>query len=194
MADNVTTPVFRASYPHLLKPQKNDLNGEMEYQVVALFRKGEDLSKLKAAAEAAVVAKWGADKKKWPDKLKSPFRDQAERAKKDPETGKRVLPQGYEEGAIFLTLKSKQRPGLVDQNVQDIIDDTVFYAGCWARATVRAFAYDQKGNTGVSFGLQNVQKYADGDSLSGRTKAQDDFAPVEATSAGAEASASSVFD
>lgn len=194
MADNVMTPVFRVSYPNLLKPKLNDLSKKMQYSVVALFKKGEDLSKLRAAAQAAIVAKWGADKNKWPDKLRSPFRDQAERAKKDPETGKRSLPQGYEEGAIFLTLNSDQRPGLVNQKLEDIIDESDFYAGCYARATVRAFAYDQKGNRGVSFGLQNVQKFADGESLSGRTKAQDDFAPVETTSGGAEASASGIFD
>lgn len=177
MSDNVMTPEFRVSYPHVFKPQKNDLNGKMEYSVVALFPKGADLSKLKAAATAALVKKWGADQSKWPDKLKSPFRDQAERAKNV--DGKKVLPLGYEEGAIFLTLKSEQRPGVVDQNVQDIIDDVDFYAGCFARATIRAFAYDQKGNRGVSFGLQNIQKTKDGDPLGGRTRASDDFSAVE---------------
>lgn len=178
---NVTTPNFRASYPQVFKPKKNDLNGKDEYSVVALFPKGADLNALKAAAEAAVVEKWGKDKSKWPQRLKSPFRDQGEKAKNV--DGKMVLPAGYEEGAVFLTLKSTQRPGVVDQNVQNILDESQFYAGCWARATVRAYAYDQKGNQGVAFGLQNIQKVRDGDPLGGRTRAEDDFSPVDSGAA-----------
>lgn len=174
---SVMTPVFRVSYPNVFKAKINELSGQAEYSLVALFKKGEDLSVLKAAAQAAMEKKWGTDKGKWPKTLRSPFRDQGERAKES--DGKTTLPEGYEEGAIFINLKSKERPGLVDQKVQDIIEETEFYAGCFARAKVNAYAYDAKGNKGVSFGLQNLQKVKDGDSLSGRTKAQDDFAPIE---------------
>lgn len=175
---NVMTPSFRVSYPHLFKPKKNDLNQKDEYSCVALFPKGTDLTNLKKAAQAALEEKWGKDKAKWPALLKSPFRDQGERAKFDDATGKKVLPAGHEEGAIFMTLKNEHRPGVVDQNVQDIVDSSQIYAGCFCRATIRAYAYDQKGNRGVAFSLQNVQKIKDGDPLSGRTRAQDDFAPV----------------
>jgi hypothetical protein len=179
---NVMTPEFRASYPQVFKAKKNDLNGKDEYSVVALFPKGANLDALKTAAQAAIVEKWGADKSKWPQRLKSPFRDQGEKAKNV--EGKQVMPAGHEAGAIFLTLKSSQRPGVVDQSVQPIIDETQFYAGCWARATVRAYAYDQKGNQGVAFGLQNIQFVRHGDPLGGRSRAEDDFSAVETTGAG----------
>ncbi len=188
---NVMTPNFRVSYPSVFKPKKNDLNGKDEYSVVALFPKGADLSKLKAAAQTVVTEKWGTDPKKWPQNLRLPFRDQGERAKEDEYSGKRVLPSGYEAGAIFMNLKSTQRPGVVDEKVQDILDESQFYAGCFARATVNFFAYDQKGNRGVSVSLINIQKVKDGDPLSGRAKAQDDFAPVEDSSDG---SATGLFD
>lgn len=189
---NAKTPVFRVSYPHVFKPQLNDLNGQLEYSVVALFPKGADLTALKAAAHAAVVKKWGADKGKWPQNLKSPFRDQNERAKDV--DGKQVLPAGYEAGAVFLTLKSKQKPGVVDQQVNDIVDETEFYAGCYAKASVNAYAYDQKGNRGVAFGLGNLQKVKDGESLGGRTRPEDDFSAVEGeAAAGGDGSASSLF-
>lgn len=190
---SVMTPVFRASYPSVFKPKENTLNGKQEYSVVALFSKDADLSGLKKAAQAVIEEKWGKDKKKWPPNLRSPFRDQAERAKIDEVTGKKVLPAGYEEGAIFLTIKSQNRPGVVDANVQDIIDESDFYAGCYARATVHAYAYDQKGNRGVSFGLANIQKTKDGDPLSGRARAQDDFAPIE-TEGGGSTNSTSLFD
>lgn len=189
---NVMTPKFRVSYPNVFKPKRNELSGKDEYSIVALFPKGADLSDLQKAAREAIEAKWGPDKAKWPKKLRNPFRDQSERAKEDEVTGRKVLPQGYEEGAFYLNLKSSQRPGVVDQNVQDIIDESQFYAGCWARATVSCYAYDQAGNRGVSFGLGNIQKVAEGDPLGGRSRAQDDFAAIEGA-ADAQTSSSDLF-
>lgn len=169
---NAVTPVFRVSYPNLFTARKNDLNGKDEFSVVALFKKGEDLSSLKKLAEAACIKKWGADKSAWPKNIRTPFRDQGERAK----DGK--MPSGYEEGAIFINFKSTVRPGLVDQQVQEVLESSKFYSGCFAKASVNAFAYDQKGNRGVSFGLSHVQFVADGETLSGRPKVQDAFAPI----------------
>jgi hypothetical protein len=191
---NVMTPIFRISYPNIFKAKKNDLNGKEEYSCVALFAKGQDLSILKKAAEQALEDKWGKDKSKRPQMLKSPFRDQAERARYDAATGKKVLPSGYEEGAFFITLKSDQRPGVVDQNVQEIVDPSQIFAGCYCRATIRAYAYDAKGNKGVAFGLQNIQFIRNGDPLSGRTRAQDDFSPVASEPGDKEESATGLFD
>lgn len=189
---NINTPEFRVSYPNVFKPKRNDLNGQDEYSVVALFPKGADLSKLKEAAQKAIIDKWGPDKAKWPANLRSPFRDQGERAKVV--DGKRILPAGHEEGAIFLNLKSKQRPGVVDQNVQDILDESQFYAGCFARASVKAFAYDQKGNRGVAFGLGNIQKIRDGEPLGNRAKPEQDFAPIQTEqTAASTGSATDIF-
>ncbi len=185
---NTMTPPFRVSYPNVFKAKKNDLSGQDEYSIVALFPKDADLKPLVAAAEAAMKAEWGEDKKKWPANIRSPFRKQEERAKTDETTGRKVLPSGYTEGAVFLNLKSKQKPGLVNQKREDIIDDTEFYAGCWARATVSCYAYDKKGNRGVSFGLQNIQKVKDDEPLSGRTTAQDDFEALTETESGSSAS------
>ena len=89
-----------------------------------------------------------------------------------------MLPDGYVEGAIYLNLKSVNKPGLVDNQVQDIIDSAEFYGGCWARASVSVYAYAQGGNRGVNFGLGNIQKVKDDTPFGNRTKAQDDFAPV----------------
>lgn len=186
------TPVFRVSYPNIFKPKLNELNGKNEYSLVALFPKGADLSALQKAATAAATKKWGADKTKWPKNIRSPFRDQGERAKDV--DGKSVLPAGYEAGAIFLTLKSKEKPGVVDQQVNDIMDESEVYAGCYMKASVNAYAYDEKGNRGISFGLGNLQKVKDGESLGGRTRAQDDFSAVEGeAAAGGDGSASSLF-
>jgi hypothetical protein len=171
---NIVTPEFRVSFPHVFAPQEPmQPGGDSKYSIVMLFPKDADLSQLKAAANEALAREFGEDKKKWPKGLRNPFRDQGEKEKDG------VLPEGYEAGAIFITATSKQKPGVVDANVQPILDSSQIYAGCYARASVRAYAYNKAGNAGVSFGLQNVQKTRDGESLTGRLKPEDEFKPVE---------------
>lgn len=187
------TPVFRVAFPNVFKPRKNDMNGKDEYSVVALFPIDADLAGLKKIAMNAAINKWGADRSVWPQNLKSPFRDQGEKAKKN-EKGDMVLPEGYVAGAKFLTLRTTERPGVVDQNVQEIIDTADFYGGCYAMASINAFAYDQKGNRGISFGLGNIQKQKDGDPFGNRTKPQDDFAPVAGADKVADAPTTSAND
>lgn len=178
----VLTPKFRLSYPNVFKARLNELNGKEEYSVVALFPKNADLSALKKAVDQAMNEKWG-DEKKRPKGITTPFRDQGERAKEV--DGKETMPAGYEKGAVFVNLKSQRRPGLVDQNLQDIIEETEIYAGAWARATVSAFAWEFKSaqgavlKRGVSFGLLNLQKVSDGDPLIGKSSPQEDFSPIE---------------
>ncbi len=180
---SITTPVFRVSFPSVFKARRNEQNGKDEFSVQALFPKGTDLSAMKKMADAACVKKWGlkaAEMVKSP-KFKNPFRDQGEKIK----DGK--LPEGCEAGAIFMTFKSTNRPTVVDQDVQEILEPAKFYAGCYARANVGAFAYETKGNIGVSFGLNHVQFYKDGPPLSGRPTVESAFEPITTTEAGGSA-------
>lgn len=185
---SIITPTFRVSYPNVFEAKANSLNGKLEYSVVALFKEKEDLSALKAAATAAIKAKWGD---KVPKKLKSPFRDQGEREKEDGS-----LPDGYVKGAVFINLKSTRQPGILDQKKQAILTAERFYAGCYARADVSCFAYEFRNeqgiviSTGVSFGLNNLQLVADGEPFSGRRKAEDAFEPI-AVAEGSEVSENS---
>jgi len=45
--------------------------------------------------------------------------------------------------------------------------------------SLNAFAYDRAGNRGISLGLNNIQKLADGERLDGRLKAEDDFEALD---------------
>jgi len=186
--ETVLTPEFRVSYPNILtsrdveKDQKDGTKKiEKEYGLNGIFPPGADLSAMKKMAQACLVEKLGADKTKWPANLRSPFRKCEERMK----DGK--LPDGYVAGGTFINVKSKTKPGLVNAQVQTIIDETEFYAGCYARAQVHAYYYEFKGNRGVAFGLDNVQKLRDGDSLSGRVRAEDAFEAVAGAESGAGA-------
>lgn len=163
------TPRFRVSFPHVFEPHSGFENQEPKYSITMLFDSKADLKDLKRAVKNATIEKWGIDEKKWPKNLRSPFRDGDEKSDL----------QGYE-GMIFVSASSKQRPSVVDQKKEKINkEDETFYAGCYARASLIAFAYDAMGNKGISFGLQNVQKLADGEQFSGRKKAEDEFEEVE---------------
>lgn len=177
MADFIMTPEFRVSFPNVFRPREAQDGGKAKYSLSMLFAKGVDLSAFKAAAQAAAAEKWGA---KVPGNLKSPFLDAG-----------RYEYEGYEEGMVLIRATSLQKPGLVDMAVQPIIDEADFYPGCYARAKIRAFAYDNNGNRGISFGLGNIQKLRDGEPLGGRSRPEDDF---DAVSDGGEAvSAGSLF-
>lgn len=187
MQENVlTTPTFRVSYPAVVKAKLNKLNGKEEYSLVALYEKGADLSIFNKAIEAAVMKKFGKDKAQWPKNLKMPFRDQSDRGKRT-ESGAVILPDGYVEGAKYCNLKNTQRPGVVDQKRNPILDETEFYAGCYARAIVSVFAYDAMGNKGVSLSLLAVQKVRDGQPFGNRVNAESAFSAISDDDAGGPA-------
>ena len=179
------TPEFRVSYPYVFEPYQNEDGGAPKFKITMLFPKGTDLSKMMASAKAAADAKWP---KKKPKGLRNPFRDGDD---EKPDT------DGYT-NMTFVTASSKYRPQVVDENVTPLVDGNDFYPGCWARATVTAFAYDVAGNKGVSFALSNVQKLRDDASFGNRTNAADDFDAIEGetetVAAASSGNASEMFD
>lgn len=163
-----TTPKFRVSFPHVFKAKSFE-DQAPKFSMTMLFDKTTDLKDMKRAVFNAAVEEWGSDKAKWPKKLRMPFRDGSEKSDLD----------GYE-GKIFVGASSKNRPGVIAGDRSPIAEeDNSFYAGCYARATLIAFAYDKAGNVGVSFSLQNIQKMGDGKPFSGRKAAEDEFDSVE---------------
>ncbi len=177
-----TTPEFRASFPQVFEP-KSFQDQPAKYSIVMLFAKTTDLKELKRAVFNAATEKWGA-KEKWPKGLRMPFRDGNEKADMT----------GYKD-TIFVSASSKERPGVVDQKRAPIVaDDNVFYAGCFGRATLIAFAYDKAGNRGVSFSLQNIQKVKDGQPFSGRKAAADEFTDIEEDSDNADNYSDTEYD
>lgn len=163
----VVTPYFRVSFPHLDKAHSGFKNQEPVFSLQMLFPKGTDLEELKRAAHKATVNKWGADKTKWPKGRRSPFKD-----------GNEKNLENYVDMTV-IEARTKLKPGIVDADCNEIVDAKEIYAGCWARATLTCYAYDTGGNKGVSFGLQNVQKYKDDKAFSGKKNAKDDFDKIE---------------
>jgi hypothetical protein len=158
-----------------------------KYSIRACFPPTAKLDALKKEAEAAAKEKWGD---KIPKTLRSPFR-------LNEELENPIVGIGDDWIIMSFSANEDRRPGIVDAKLQDIIDDSDVYSGAWYRAQVRAFAYENAGNKGVSFGLQNVQKLRDDDPLgSGRIPASKAFEPVDVPAAagnGGGKTATSIF-
>ena len=99
-----------------------------------------------------------------PNRFKQPLRDGDEERSDD---------ENYE-GMYFINANSTRKPGIVDADLNELMDQDEFYSGCYGRSTVNFFAFSQQGG-GVAAGLCNLQKLKDGDRLSGGASAADDF-------------------
>jgi hypothetical protein len=166
----VVTPECRISYPNLFVARMGPDGGEPKFSCSLVFEEGADLSELEAAVIRAAQEKWG-DKALGmikAKKLRLPFRTDGEE-------------KGYPENSVFINCSSKQAPGLVgpyagpDGRPEDLYDEKEWYPGARVRAAIRAFAYDARGNKGVSFGLNNLQKVGEGERFDSRVSAADEF-------------------
>jgi Protein of unknown function (DUF2815). len=166
----VTTGKVRLSYAHLFEPHAIEGN-EPKFSTSVIISKN-DKETLQAIKDAVNEAKENG-KAKWngkiPATLKTPLRDgDTERPDDEAYTN-----------SYFLNANSKNKPGVVDKDVQPILDATEVYSGCYARLTLNFYPYSASGNKGVAAGLGNVQKLDDGEPLGGFTRAEDDFEAVE---------------
>lgn len=172
-ATKVVTGEVRCSYVHLTEPWANSDNPNAipKFSIAILIPKSDTatVEKLRAAQENA--KKIGKDKK-WggeiPHNLKDTLHDGDVEAdlKKNPEYA----------GHWYMTVSNTQRPGIVDSDLQQIIDPTQLYSGMYARVSLNAYPYNTAGNRGVSFSLNNVMKKREGEALAGSASAESDFA------------------
>lgn len=171
----VTTGKVRLSYAHVWEAHAMSEGQEPKYSVSVIIDKN-DKDTLKAIKEATDQAK-EEGKGKWngkiPGNLKTPLRDGDVDRPDD---------EAYA-GCYFLNANSKTKPGIVDKDVQPILDQSEVYSGCYARLTLNFYAYNSNGNKGIAAGLGNIQKLEDGEPLGGVTRAEDDFDSVGGDSA-----------
>lgn len=164
----VVTGKVRFSYAHVFEPRANEFGGDPKYSVSIIIPKSDKvtLDKIEKAIKEATEQgkeKWGG---KVPPKLTLPLRDgDIDRPEDDAYAN-----------SFFLNAKANQAPGVVDANLNAIIDKSEFYSGCYGRASIDLYPYATAGNKGVGVGLNHVQKLADGESLGGvKTTAENDF-------------------
>jgi len=146
MSNKVITGKVRFSYANVFEPKS--INGSDPKYSVSLIIPKEDkvtIDKIKAAIEVAKkegISKLGG---KIPANLKTPLRDGDIDRPDDPAYA----------NSYFVNANSTIRPGIVDANLQPIIDSTEFYSGCYGRASIVFYAYNANGNKGIACGLQN---------------------------------------
>jgi hypothetical protein len=174
MVKQVLTPVFRVSFPAVFEAKAFD-GGPAKFSVSAVWDPALFTQKEKALWDAMVglcdEVSLERFKKKMgdlPGNFKKAIRDGAEKADL----------AGYGEGKLFANLSSKMKPGIVDLSGVPVTNPDDFYPGCYARAYVTAYAYDNKGK-GVAMGLQNLQFVRDGERLDARTDAAAAFAEAD---------------
>lgn len=182
----IVTPYGRLSFPTLVKARAFKSGDTEKFNASILFPKEEnigekrdddkpfspwgdfakhDLSALQAVVDEYVSSKW-PDPKKRPKKLKLPFKDG------DEETW-----AGYP-GHHFIRMSSMYAPTLIRADRSVVTGDDIeriFYPGCWVRAIVNLFDYNNTGNIGVSFGLQGLQFLRDDNTFQGGAIAPDAF-------------------
>lgn len=157
----VITDKVRFSYVKVFEP--DDRN---KYSVSILIDKKDTntLSKIEKAIQAAIdlgAAKLGGKKKG----LKLPLRDGDEEKEDD-----------IYQGKMFVNANSVNKPGIVDKNLDPLMEKEEFYSGCYGRASLNFYAFDYEGKKGIACGLNNLQKLEDGERLGAQSSAQDDFA------------------
>jgi hypothetical protein len=183
MADKVFTPKAILSYPTLYKPEAFKEGEKPAYSASLVFtveaQKDPKFKAMKQAAYDAAVEMWGDKAKEILQNSKNPtFRTDSEE-------------KGYPEGSMFINVRSYKKPGIVsvvpdpnnDGKPMKITEEMAstmgspfeMYPGAVVVASCNAVAYNHKGNKGVSFWLNNMQKVGDGDRLAGGMPADDEF-------------------
>lgn len=167
----------RLSYAHLDQPHSQN-GGEAKFSAVILSPKSNTQnhanidSAIRHATEKA-RAKYGAA---FPAQPKVSVHD-GDGVR--PSDGQPFGPEC--KGCWVFTASSKQRPAVVDVNLQPILDSTELYSGIYANVGVTFFGYSAPQNKGIGVALDNVQKIADGEPLGGtRASADDDFGALAA--------------
>ena len=183
----VISPRGRVSFPHLDKPDESKFGGG-KYKLTLLFPKDQELKDLKAAVIEAAKKKWGEkiDFKT----ITPPFRDGDKKASEAEADGKDMA--AYK-GCVFITAKTKNKPGIVGPDRKPLETGDTVYGGCYARASLTACTYEKDEEVtvekpdgsvnkvkrkvrGVTFLLNSVQKLAEGEAFGGKGNAAGDFA------------------
>lgn len=183
----------------LFNPRKGRNGKAGKHECNFLYHKSVDLS---VAKEEAMLA--GKDKfskafreanGKWPAKIATPFKRTVDNDKLV--AALEAADMKVEDYPVYIAARATDKPGIVGPNGKsDGIEQEHVYAGRKGRMTVDTFGYDVEGNSGVSYGLKNVQLLDHAEPLvigGGKVNAESEFEAVEG--AGEEGkSADALFD
>jgi hypothetical protein len=162
----------RFSYLNAFEPKETP-SKDLKYSASLLIPKTNEngVKEIKDAINKAVQA--GIDGNKFSKaqvgSLRLPLRDgdvEHENGSRGPEY----------KGHYFINASSKNKPGIVGPDAKPLFDAEEFFSGCYGRADIGFFPYNQAGNRGIGVGLNNLMMTREGERLDGRQKAEDAFA------------------
>lgn len=146
------------SYPHLFTPHAAAVGSPEKFGAAFLLTKGnpEHDAKIKEINGIVMALIKEEFKGKKPSKM-PPLHKGWEK---------------YEDNELYadkyiINAYSKEKPALVDANLDDILDKAVLYPGCVVNAALDLYVYRQP-VTGIAFGLNGVQWVGNGDRLDSR--------------------------
>lgn len=174
----VLTTEFRVSHPHLFKPSAMKGTDKLNYSLEMLFDKTTtDLSHLQKPLKVAIIEKWGPNKSDWPEGLKMPVRDG------DKPYGKNKEVKKEHKGMWVVRASSSaeySKPHVVGRDPKTPLqNESELYPGCYARASLKAYAYTFADKDGVKFILDAVQFIKDGPAIGGKKPADQIFGVIE---------------
>ena len=153
----LTTATSTASFSYLREPDEGREFSDGKFKTTLLIAKSDEegLAILRDACDKAAKAEWPGVTG-LPPGLKSPLRDGADKADKDPDLA----------NYFMCTFKSQNAPALYDSTGQPLASDVNIYSGDQVRVAGAAGAYIAGGSKGVTLylnGVQLVEKKAMGD-------------------------------
>ena len=164
------------SYLTINEPKAPLGGGTPKFSVSLIIPKSDKVTiqKVRAAIQAAYdegTSKLKGNSKTVPplSAIKTPLRDGDIERPDDP----------VYKNCFFINANSVTKPGVVDADLNPIIDPSELYSGIIGRASINFYAFNSNGNKGIACGLNNLQKLADGTPLGGHSRAEDDFAGLD---------------
>ncbi len=191
----VTTPVFRLAFPHVFEKSQVNGKGAFKFRIAMLFDKelhNTELVPLRNLIKDLIKQKWGADfvipmnsKGEVDDKLFFyPIKDGDKSVSL--KTGEPY--DGFAGTKVANAASEFERPvvdggdaakGIKPQEILKA-NASEIYGGCYCKASVNVYAWENMGTKGVSIGFLALQKVKDGKQFSAFANAAEDFEPITA--------------
>jgi hypothetical protein len=164
----VTLENVRISYPTLFTPKQVAGQGEPKYSAAFIIdNNNPGLKKLLALRDEVVKTAYPTGK------IPSGFKGLPLYAGEDKHPGN----EDYA-GCHLLNSSNKNKPVVVDQQMNKVLDPAQVYPGMFVNVAVSVYCYNQTLSKGVTCGLEAVQLVRDGERLDNRPNVNELFSPI----------------
>ena len=185
----ITSPEIRVAYTQNLIQAKRTDQGVDAWSCTLLIDKQNKaqmawLTELHTEAQAVLEAQWPDPKTRPRIPLvghdKSPIKDADTNAKVQSGIPYSESNPEFAGHYIIPVAAYKNRPVVVDERMQDVLDPGKIQGGDWVKANVNPYARTRADNPGVSIGLNGIQFIREGEERfgGGRPSADSMFSPV----------------